>query len=323
MVLVLTEQDVERLLSIDDAIASVEAAFRAHATGSTVMPKRLQVLVPGMKGDLRIMPAAIPSEGVVGFKSISGAAGMRDPASTYFTVALFDPADGKLLAVMGANYLTQLRTGAASAIATKYLARREAETIGVFGTGVQASAQLAAVAKVRRIRKGWAYDIIPDRSRTFCQRMMDRVGVELMPSERPEDAAQADIIITSTTSNKPFLSGDWVKPGTHVNAMGANSPSKQELDISLLKRSKIVVDMKEQALSEAGDLIAPISKGLISSESIYAELADLVSGRKPGRVDDTEVTVFKSVGVAIEDVAIAKISYQRAVEAHVGRELTL
>ena len=323
MVLLLTDQEVSSLLTMDEAISSIESAFLAHSNDNVVMPPRLQMKVPGMKGDIRIMPAALPENKSIGFKFIAGAAGKRVAGETYFLVTLFDPDDAKVIAIMGGNYLTGLRTGAASGVATKYLARKDVESVGIFGTGFQVTAQLEALCKVRDIRKGFAYDIMTDRCKDFCNKMNEKLGIELVPAENPSIASNADVIITSTTSNTPFLMGDWLKDGSHINSMGANAPTKKEVDISAFKKSKIVVDFKEQALSEAGDLIDSISSGSITSNDIHAELGEIITGKKPGRENDQEITLFKSVGIAIEDIITAGQIYQKALDQGIGQNIKI
>jgi len=305
------------------SIEVTKAAFASYAKGETLMPKRLHLAVEGMKGGLRVMPAALLGERAVGLKTISGLPGARDPGSTYFLVVLFDPYDGRLLSIMGADVITRYRTGAASAIATEYLARKDSKSVGVFGTGVQARAQLEAITSVRGITEAKAYDVSRERLLTFCKEMSQSLNISVEPTSDPSSAASADIIVTATTSDKPFLMDEWVGPGTHINAMGANSPAKRELDLALMKRSRIFVDFREQALAEAGDLGEALRSGGLVESQIEAELGDLVLSRKVGRNTDREITLFKSVGVAIEDVALAREIYQRALKKGLGREISL
>ena len=305
------------------SIGVTEAAFASYAKGETLMPKRLHMNVDGMKGGLRVMPAALLGGRAVGLKTITGSPGARDLRSTYFLVVLFDPYDGRLLSIMGGDVITRLRTGAASAVATKYLARKDSRLVGVYGAGVQARAQLEAVTKVRSLTGAKAYDVSKERLSAFCDEMSKNLNMNVEPVNDPSLAASADIIITATTSDKPFLMDAWVGPGTHINAMGANSPAKRELDPALIKRSRIFVDFREQALAEAGDLAEALRSGSVDESQIEAELGDLVLGRKSGRNTDREVTLFKSVGVAIEDVALAREIYERALKKGLGQEMAL
>ena len=323
MVLLLNERDIAQIIDMEASIGVTEAVFASYAKGETLMPKRLHMNVDRMKGGLRVMPAALLGGKAVGLKTITGSPGARDPISTYFLVVLFDPYDGHLLSIMGADIITRLRTGAASAVATKYLARKDSRSVGVYGTGVQARAQLEAMTKVRSLTEAKAYDVSKERLLAFCKEMSKSLDMNIEPVNDPSLAASTDIIVTATTSDKPFLMDAWVGPGTHINAMGANSPAKRELDPALMKKSRIFVDFREQALAEAGDLAEALRNGSLVESQIEAELGDLVLGRKSGRNTDHDVTLFKSVGVAIEDVALAREIYERALTKGLGREMAL
>jgi alanine dehydrogenase len=323
LVLLLNERDIAQIIDMEASIGVTEAVFASYAKGETLMPKRLHMNVDRMKGGLRVMPAALLGGKAVGLKTITGSPGARDPISTYFLVVLFDPYDGHLLSIMGADIITRLRTGAASAVATKYLARKDSRSVGVYGTGVQARAQLEAMTKVRSLTEAKAYDVSKERLLAFCKEMSKSLDMNIEPVNDPSLAASTDIIVTATTSDKPFLMDAWVGPGTHINAMGANSPAKRELDPALMKKSRIFVDFREQALAEAGDLAEALRNGSLVESQIEAELGDLVLGRKSGRNTDHDVTLFKSVGVAIEDVALAREIYERALTKGLGREMAL
>lgn len=323
LVLVLDDRDVEKTVDMKASISIIEDAFRKHAKGETLMPKRLHVAVDGMKGGLRIMPAALLGKRAVGFKTISGAPGSRRPGSTYFLMVLFDPDEGSLLSIMAADTITRLRTGAASGVATKYLARRDSQTLGLYGAGVQARTQLEGVASVRSIRKVTAYDVSKERLEDFRRQMSPKLGIDITAASDPSEPASSDIVVTATTSDKPFLMSGWVHPGTHINAMGANAPTKSEIDPDLMKRAKIFVDFREQVLAEAGDIINMIKSRELKETDISAELGELVVGAKDGRKSAEEITLFKSVGVAIEDLALALEVYGRARKLSIGKEIVL
>ncbi|MGP8124979.1 MAG: ornithine cyclodeaminase family protein [Nitrososphaerales archaeon] len=323
LVLLLDDQAVEAAVDMKASIPIIEDAFRRHANGRTLMPKRVQLAVDGMKGGLRIMPAALLGKRAVGFKTISGQPGSRRPGSTYFLMVLFDPDDGSLLSIMAADTITRLRTGAASGVATKYLAREDSQTLGIYGAGVQARTQLEGVALVRPITTVKAYDVSKERLEAFRRQMSAKLGIDIAAVSEASEPASADIVVTATTSDKPFLMSRWVRAGTHINAMGANAPTKSEIDPSLMKRAKIFVDFKEQVLAEAGDIIGMIKSGELKETEISAELGELVVGAKKGRSNAEEVTLFKSVGVAIEDLALALEVYERAKKLGIGKEITL
>ena len=321
--LLLNDQEVEAAVDMKASISIIEDAFRRHAKGETLMPKRLHLAVDGMKGGLRIMPAALLGRRAVGFKTISGQPGSRRPGSTYFLMVLFDPDDGSLLSIMGADTITRLRTGAASGVATKYLAREDSQTLGIYGAGVQARTQLEGVTLVRPIKTVKAYDVSKERLKAFSKEMSAKLGIDITAVIDTSEPALADIVVTATTSDKPFLMSRWVRAGTHINAMGANAPTKSEIDPDLMKRAKIFVDFKEQVLTEAGDIIDIVKSGELKEAEISAELGELVVGTKRGRSDAEEITLFKSVGVAIEDLALALEVYERARKLGIGKEITL
>ena len=323
MVLLLDDRTVETAVDMKASISIIEDAFRRHAKGETLMPKRLHLAVDGMKGGLRIMPAALLGKRALGFKTISGQPGSRRPGSTYFLMVLFDPGDGSLLSIMAADTITRLRTGAASGVATKYLARKDSQTLGLYGAGVQARTQLEGVTSVRSIRRVKAYDVSKERLEVFREQMSAKLGIDIAAASDASEPASADIVVTATTSDKPFLMSRWVHAGTHINAMGANAPTKSEIDSSLMKRARIFVDFKEQVLAEAGDIISMIKSGELKESEISAELGELVVGAKEGRRSAEEITLFKSVGVAIEDLALALEVSERARKLGIGKEITL
>lgn len=323
MVLLLDDQAVGTAVDMNASVSIIEDAFRRHANGETLMPKRLHLAPDGMKGGLRIMPAVLLGGRAVGFKTISGQPGSRRPGSTYFLVVLFDPDDGSLLSIMAADTITRLRTGAASGVATRYLAREDSQTLGIYGAGVQARTQMEGVASVRPIRRVKAYDVSKERLEAFRREMSAKLGIDITATNDASEPASADIVVTATTSDRPFLMSRWVRPGTHINAMGANSPTKSEIDPALMKRAKVFVDFKEQVLAEAGDIINAIKSGELKEEEISTELGELVVGAKEGRSSAKEITLFKSVGVAIEDLAMALEVYERARKLGIGREITL
>jgi len=319
----LDDKAVESAVDMKASISIIEDAFRDHAEGNTLMPKRLHLAVDGMKGGLRIMPAALMGKRAVGLKTISGAPGSRRPGSTYFLLVLFDPNDGSLMSVMAGDTITRLRTGAASAVATKYLAREDSRSVGVYGAGVQARTQLEGVAGVREITKATAFDISKERLEDFRRQMSAKLGIDIRSASDASEPASADVVVTATTADKPFLMSGWVHPGTHINAMGANAPAKSEIEPSLMKRARVFVDFREQVLAEAGDIIDVIKSGELKETDIVAELGELVVGSRGGRRSAEEITLFKSVGVAIEDLALAHEVYERARKRGIGKEIKL
>ena len=319
MPLFLTEQDVTNLLTMEDALAAVEAVFKAHAAGEATNQPRSRVRAHS--GTLHVMSGAVANfgefKGLLGLKAYSVTRqGLR------FYVSLYSSESGELLAFIEADKLGQMRTGAASGIATKYLARKTARTVGIYGTGWQASSQLEAVCAVRGIESVKVYSRSPENRSRFCQEMNAKLRhVSITPVENAESAADADILITITSSREPVLEGAWLKPGTHINAAGGNSILRREIDDEVVTRSTfIAVDSIDQARVEAGELVIPVEKGLLVWERVN-ELRHVVSGEIRGRKNDQGITLFKSLGIAIEDVAAAAVLYEKAKKEAVGREL--
>jgi ornithine cyclodeaminase/alanine dehydrogenase-like protein (mu-crystallin family) len=264
---------------------------------------------------LHVMSAAAKTLGFAGYKAYASG---RKGAT--FHVGLYDGKSGALLALMQADYLGQVRTGAASGVATQYMARPDASEVGVFGSGKQARTQLIAICKVRRIRRAQVYSPNEENRTRFAREMSVVCGTEVQPVPRPEMAAEdKDIIITATNSREPVLNGHWIVEGTHLNVVGSNFLGKAEIDAVAVRRCEsIVVDSKDQARLEAGDFVQPLEDGSIHWADIH-ELGQVIVGRYTGRAHPQDVTLFKSLGIAIEDVAVAARVYAKAQEAKVGR----
>lgn len=311
----LTEQDVTQLLTMQEALAAVEIAFKAQATGDATNESRRRVRANN--AILMTMSGAIASLKVFGLKAYTVARG-----KARFHVSLYDTTTGELLALIEADKLGQMRTGAASGVATKYLAREDAKTVGIYGTGWQAQSQLAAVCAVRNIESVKVYSRSEEKRTLFSQTMCKELGIaNVTPVADPEAAAKADILITITSSREPVLKGAWIKAGTHINAAGGNSILRSEVDDEAIKRANfIAVDSKDQARLEAGELVFPIEKGLLTWERVQ-EVCHVVNGTMSGRQQTSDITLFKSLGLAIEDVATAALLYRKAVEQNIGKEI--
>lgn len=318
MAIYLTEQDITQLLTMDDALAAVEAVFKSQATGEATNEPRRRIHVGA--SSLQVMSGAVANIGsfncLFGLKAYTVTRrGMR------FHVSLYDAESGDLLAYLEADKLGQMRTGAASGVATKYLARPEAKTVGIFGTGWQASSQLEAVCAVREIESVKVYSRSPANRERFCAEMAARLaGVQLAAAAKPEEAAEAEIVITITTARDPVCSGAWLRSGTHINVAGGNSLLRREVDDEAITRSSfIAVDSLDQARVEAGELVTPAEKGLLTWERVR-ELRQVVNGEISGRKSEADITLFKSLGIAIEDLAAASVVYRKARELKAGKE---
>ncbi len=318
MVLLLKEPDVDALLDMKTTVACLEAAFREQSEGRTILPERQVIQTSTV---VRIMAASAEQIKAIGLKALLGTPAKRKPQATYFVTLLFDPEDAHLLAVISAGRLTQLRTGGASAVATRYLARPRTTTLGVVGAGVQGFGQLEGIASVCKLKSGFVFDLDESRAKNLVEKAKTKFGIELRHTSRIEDLYEVDVLCTATTSLKPLLFGHLLRPGTHVNAVGSNAPNRQELDESTLLRAKVFLDHKEQALKESGDLMIPIRHGSYKPQNIAGEICDVITGKVNGRTSDTDVTLFKSVGFALEDIAVARTTYDIAISRGIGIEL--
>jgi len=239
-------------------------------------------------------------------------------------VVVVDAAGGETVAVVEGAYLTALRTGAASGAATDLLARQDVRTVTIFGAGVQGRTQLEAVCAVRAIQEAWVYDAEPERAAAYADEMSERLALPVRVAAMPSEAVnQAEVICTATTSSSPIFDGADVRPGTHINAVGAHAPQAREIPADTVRRAKVVVDQREACLAEAGDLLIPLREGVITEDHIYAELGEIISGARAGRAEAEEITLFKSVGVAVQDVAAAGAVLAAARRLGLGIEVEL
>ncbi len=323
---ILTRTDLEQVLTMGDCIEAIDDVMRRFSLGETVMPVRLMTPVPG-RGSHAAMPAALPGLGVLGIKSITifPTNPTRGVPAILGVVILNDGDTGRLLAVMDAAYLTAVRTAAASAVATRALARPEASTLALIGAGVQAGTHLWAMSVVRPLRSVAVYDIDPLIAERFIEAKSRRhPELEFRLAASPEEAIRdADIICTVTTSQTPIVDFRWLKAGAHINAVGAHTPNARELDSATVQAARVLVDSREAALKEAGDLLIPLQEGLFGAEHIRDEIGEVLAGSKPGRTSPDQITVYKSVGVAVQDIAAARLAYQRALALQAGIEVDL
>lgn len=314
MILYLKESDVARFLSMHDAIGLVEEAARALGEGrANSYPRQRPHTETAM---MHVLPAAYGDANAMGLKAY--ATGKRGSAFYYL---LFD-AEGRLLALLEANTLGAIRTGAASAVATRYMSREDSTTLGIIGSGHQARTQLEAIVHVRHFTRIRAWSRTPERTAAFANDMGEKLSktIEVAPSAR--DAVEgADVVVTITTTTDPVLEGAWLSEGTHLNVAGSNHGHRREVDAGAVARSGIVaVEDLAQAKVEAGDLLIAIKEGKFSWERAVL-LGDIVAGKTPGRHDAREITMFKSLGIGLWDVVVARHVYDRAVAEHAGIEL--
>ena len=318
MTLLLTEADVRSLLTMPIALEIVEESLRQQGNGELVLHPRRRIKLPD-NALLHYMAAADPVRGYIGMKLYTVAQGVAR-----FVIPLFRSTTGEMAALIEADALGQLRTGAATGVATKYLANTNARTACIIGTGYQARTQLEAVAAVRRLERVRAFGRDPERRAKFCSEMSERIGVAVEPMNSGEEAVKgAEIIITATSATKVVLEGAWLAPGMHINAMGANWPQKRELDAAAVSRAhKIVVDSIEQSKMEAGDLIQAFAEDQSRWDAVQ-ELAQIVAGKAPGRTSADQITLFKSNGIATWDLEAAVRVYEMAVARGMGKSIPI
>ena len=314
MTLILTEKEVAELLDMRSTLDAVESVLRQHAEGRATNRARRRVALA--KSGLNFMAAGAPEFGALGLKAYTVA---RSGARFY--TMLFDPESGELLSIMQSDKLGQLRTGAASGVATKHLAREDAKTLGLYGAGWQAESQLEAIVAVRDLERIIVYSRSEDSRKRFAEKMGERLGIEIETTHAAEEPAAQDVVVTATSSREPVLLGEWLRPGAHVNAAGSNFVFKSEIDREVVRRASFVcVDSREELGLEAGDLVQPLEMGLILPEAVY-EIGQVISGQLKGRQSPDDITLFASQGLALEDMAAARVVYDRAIERNVGREI--
>jgi alanine dehydrogenase len=314
LTLLLTEADVNAVLDMPSVIDTVEGVFRQQAEGSATNHARRRVMGPS--SGLNVMFAGAPEMGSMGLKAYSiSRSGAR------FYVMLFDSETGELLAIIQADRLGQMRTGAASAVATKHLAREDASTLGIYGAGWQAESQLEAIASVHALERVVVYSRTEESRKDFADRMSPRIGLEVETTHSPEEPAAQDIVVTITSSREPVLRGEWLSAGSHVNAAGSNFLSRCEIDRETVRRASFVcIDSREELGLEAGSLLPAVDTGVLFPEAVY-ELSQVVAGHLPGRRGPEDITLFASQGIALEDISAARLVYDRAVEQDLGRDV--
>lgn len=326
MIRILSQEDVKRALPMNEAIEAVKDAFEQLSADKADVPLRTSLDVPRHNGVTLFMPAYLSDDDAMAMKLVSvfnDNPGKGLPLIHALVIAV-DAETGAPEAVMDGTYLTALRTGAASGAATELLARPESHVAAIFGAGTQGRTQLEAVCAVRPMEEARVYDIDRAQAEAFASDLGDRLGLPVEAAETPAAALhKADVVCTATTSSRPVFDDADVQPGTHINAVGAYTPEMQEIPPDTVLRAKVVIDHHEAALAEAGDLLIPMDQGLISAVHIHAELGEIVAGTRPGRATAEEVTLFKSVGVAVQDVAAAGAVLEAAHTVGLGTEVAL
>lgn len=325
--LLVTHRDVAGLLPMRECIDTMADAFRALAVGDARLPLRQVIPLPGSPNLLALMPGQLGlnsrdrHRSSVGAKVITVFPGNDStPLDSHLGVVLLFEADmGRLLAIIDASSITAIRTAAVSGVATKLLSRPDAGDLAILGGGVQAMTHLEAMRSVRTVRRVRVWSRTSERRSRFAEKARQKFGVTVEVSESAEACVKdADLICTVTASREPVLLGSWVSDGAHINAVGAALPSARELDTAAVTRSRVFVDRRESALAEAGDILIPMSEGAFNADHIRGDLGEVLLGAVAGRESDEEVTLFKSLGLAIEDLAAARHIYEKGVALGTG-----
>ena len=324
-ILVLSASDVRKLLTMRDIIGAVEQAFRAYGEGSSRLAPVIDTIVDKYNGEQEIKSGYV-EDYCVGAKIVTY---YKDNRARYGIpnlwgiIVLNDLNDGRPLAVIDGAYITASRTGAAGAVAAKYLARKDSETVGVIGAGTQGRYQVSALSEILKIRAVKVYDSEPEIAGNYVEEMSNQFNFQIEKAETAKQAVQgADVIITATPSTKPIIHNDWIKDGVHINAIGADAPGKQELDEAIIPRAKVVVDNLTQC-TERGEIQTAIRRGLLKKERVYSELSDIVLGRKTGRTSSKEITLFDATGMAVQDITTAYTVLQLAKKKGLGATINI
>ncbi|MEE9442406.1 MAG: ornithine cyclodeaminase family protein [candidate division Zixibacteria bacterium] len=324
-ILVLSSSDVESCLSMPDAIEAMRGAFVQLSSGKAIVPQRIHTKINEHDAMTLIMPVYLPSETKIGIKTVT--VSNKNPEKglplIHALVTVFDAETGQPLAIMDGASLTAIRTGAASGLATNLLARKDTRVAAIIGAGRQGRKQLEAVCAVRNIEKVYIIDRNPNQSEKFIYDFKDKIEVDLVAADDMDRLCEVDIICTATNSSEPVFGDNNVSNGTHINGVGSYTPEMQEIPLDTVARSRIFVDSITSNLEEAGDIIIPLRHGIISEHDIVGEIGQVASGEIEGRKSDDEITFFKSVGNAVQDLAAASVVLKNACQLRLGTKIRL
>ena len=325
-VLVLSEDTVKDLLTIEDAMKAVEDVLHEKAHRRVQMPPKTYIYFKQYDGDFRTMPSYIQGINKAGVKIVNvhpnNPLKYQKPV-VMATIVLINPITGAPMAIIGATAITAIRTGAIGGIATKYLARKSSTTLGLVGAGTQARTQFSAISTILPLEEVRIYDKFPNKVHSFIEYYRPHHDITFVPCDNLEDCVKdTDVISTITPVSTPIVESHWVSSGTHINAIGADAPGKEELDPKILQRAKIIVDDYEQA-THSGEINVPLSKGYLSLDDIHGELSEVVAQKIAGRESLDEITVFDSTGLSLQDIATASVVYERAKQSNRGQWIRL
>jgi alanine dehydrogenase len=324
--LVLSESQVQSLIDLDELIAALEQAHIQYSTGKAVMPVRLVVPLPQIQGRITSMPGYLHQDNALGMKVVTYFPDnpKQNLPAILATIMLFSAETGKMIAAMDGGYITAIRTACASALATKVLANPDTPVLGILGAGVQARAHILALTRVRQLSRIKLYSPSGKSALTLKAELEKPCGVPIEVVGSPQDAVRdSDLLVTVTTAKEPIVRPEWLKPGAHINAVGSHRPDLREIDGATLKGAKVVVDSRAAVMAECGDILLALKEKSISETDIHGEIGEVLAGSKTGRSSAGEITLYKSVGIAIQDVATAQLVYRKALERSVGSQVEI
>jgi alanine dehydrogenase len=322
--LVLSEKQVRSLIDIEELIAVLERAHIQYSTGKTVMPVRLVVPLPQIHGRITSMPGYLNEDKALAMKVVTYFENnpTQNLPAILASILLFNTDTGKVMAVMDGSYITAIRTACASAMATRVLANPETSVLGILGAGVQARAHIQALNRVKKWSRIKLYSPSGRSAAKIKGDLELEIGVPIDAVDTAEKAVRdSDVVVTCTTSRQPILNCEWLKPGAHINAVGSHRPDSREIDGRTLARSKVVIDSREAIMAECGDVLLAIKEQIITEAHLHGEIGEVLAGIKAGRTNADEWTLYKSVGIAIQDVAAALLVYRKARELNVGTDV--
>ena len=324
--LVISEREVKRLVDAEELIQALEQAHIQYSTGKAVMPVRLVVPLPQIEGRITSMPGYLDRDKALGMKVVTyfQKNPERDLPAILATIMLFSSETGKIIAIMDGSHITAIRTACASAMATKVLANPETPVLGILGAGVQARAHIQALSCVRKLERIKVYSPSGTSAAHIKRDLEAQIAATIEISSSAEQAVRdSDLVLTVSTAKEPIIKPEWVKPGAHINAVGSHRPDLREIDSATLARARIVVDSHEAVMAECGDILLALKENAITEKNIDAEIGEVLAGSKTGRSSPEEITLYKSVGVAIQDIATANLVYQKALQQKVGTEVII
>jgi ornithine cyclodeaminase len=322
--LVLSEKQVQSLIDLDELIAALEQAHIQYSTGKAIMPVRLVVPLPQIQGRITSMPGYLNEDKTLGMKVVTYFQDnpKQNLPAILATIMLFSSDTGKMIAAMDGGYITAIRTACASALATRTLANANTPVLGILGAGVQARAHIQALTRVRKLSRIKLYSPSGTSARRIKEDLEKPCGLAIEVVDSAQAAVRdSDLLVTVTTAKDPIVQAEWLKPGVHINAVGSHRPDLREIDGATMKRAKVVVDSHDAVMAECGDILLALKEQSIGAADIHGEIGEVLAGVKAGRSSPSEVTLYKSVGIAIQDVAAAQLVYRKALERNVGTDV--